>query len=242
MRKEQREVLEIFNNGTYALVDRHTQTGRYAVMKHYNPVTEVGTTTSYFETLGDARKDFAVKTIGVDSATKSICIGLGIHPEKDVALYRSIHEMVEYSDFTSLFHPELIRKCELEQVKNQIQQKEKVCIKTEEDLIQLIEQEGWNVDVSDYDYEIQQESPAGEDFYFCIPRERSLQATLRSIQEYCDWFNPEEHASTMQDARNAPTLDILMEDAKDIEVMLKELSYALEHCEVKNKVMEDRTI
>ena len=92
-----------------------------------------------------------------------------------------------------------------------------------------IERLGWWIEEGDKQIEIGQHSPAGEDFSFCIDPEDPV----GQIRQYADSFDPDEHATMWIEARGhvsgVPTsIRDLIEDAEEIEKMLKDLADALE--------------
>ena len=92
-----------------------------------------------------------------------------------------------------------------------------------------IERLGWWIEEGDKQIEIGQYSPAGEDFSFCIDAED----LVGQIRQYADSFDPDEHAAMWIEARGqvfgVPTsIRALIEDAEEIEKMLKDLADALE--------------
>lgn len=89
----------------------------------------------------------------------------------------------------------------------------------------ICERLGWNITVNKDDVELSQFSPAGEDFYFTADKKNFA----RSIREYAEDFDPDEHAETwvknMHTVRGVPqSIRTLIDDADAIKEMLTELS------------------
>lgn len=96
--------------------------------------------------------------------------------------------------------------------------------------IEICEREGWNVSLDPFEeesVELQQHSPAGEDFSFTVDSTDFVE----SIREYARDFDPEEHAEMWipHRGRNGVPYSIqdLLDDANDIKEMLKNLSDSL---------------
>jgi len=97
----------------------------------------------------------------------------------------------------------------------------------------VIEEHGWNVSDTDWGdgtkgYELQQHSPAGEDFSFCIEADDIPGNVMR---QYLD-FDPDEHIEMWIEARRngvggVPTARELVTDAEAIDGMLHDLACAL---------------
>lgn len=95
------------------------------------------------------------------------------------------------------------------------------------------EELGWSVSYDDNDtVELSQGSPAGEDFYFTVPKLNFCD----EVFDYANDFNPEEHAKENLDMSGAPGLRELLEDADAIKRMLLELSEAL--CKVEREAVQ----
>lgn len=86
-----------------------------------------------------------------------------------------------------------------------------------------IENLGWKV--YEYDktsYELSQYSPMGEDFGFSINGKNDNEL-IEDIESYYYDFDAEEHALMWVGGNGAPSLRFLLQDADDIDLMLKEL-------------------
>ena len=89
---------------------------------------------------------------------------------------------------------------------------------------------GWSVSYDDNDtVELSQGSPAGEDFYFTVPKLNFCD----EVFDYANDFDPEEHAKENLGMSGAPGLRELLDDADAIKRMLLELSEAL--CKVERE-------
>ena len=89
----------------------------------------------------------------------------------------------------------------------------------------ICERLGWNVTVYGNDVELEQSSPAGEDFCFTASKKNFAQ----SIKEYAENFDADEHAEmwveNMHTVRGVPqSIRTLIDDADAIQEMLTELS------------------
>lgn len=109
----------------------------------------------------------------------------------------------------------------------------------------LLEAHDWKIYDGGTSWEIEQYSPAGEDFVFCIQHDKSLEKAVEQICEYAMNFDQEEHiamwleARTVDDNRmNVPSPSELVEDAKEIQGMLDELDYVLDNCTLMEKKQE----
>lgn len=92
------------------------------------------------------------------------------------------------------------------------------------------EELGWSVSYDDNDtVELSQGSPAGEDFYFTVPKLNFCD----EVFDYANDFDPEEHAKENLGMSGAPGLRELLDDADAIKRMLLELSEAL--CKVERE-------
>ena len=92
------------------------------------------------------------------------------------------------------------------------------------------EELGWSVSYDDNDtVELSQGSPAGEDFYFTVPKLNFCD----EVFDYANDFDPEEHAKENIGMSGAPGLRELLDDADAIKRMLLELSEAL--CKVERE-------
>lgn len=115
-------------------------------------------------------------------------------------------------------------------------------LKSLDDLRDLLEAHDWKIYDGGTSWEIEQYSPAGEDFVFCIQHDKSLEKAVEQICEYAMNFDQEEHiamwleARTVDDNRmNVPSPSELVEDAKEIQGMLDELDYVLDNCTLMEK-------
>lgn len=77
--------------------------------------------------------------------------------------------------------------------------------------------------------ELEKQSPAGEDFGFCVSADKFVD----EIVEYAAYFDQEEHVKMFVDAKahgfaGVPSIRELVDDAKAIDDMLRELACALQ--------------
>lgn len=237
----QYETLKMFKNGKVALIDTKDENQRYVVAKHYNEQNQVWDSYRRYDDIKEAEKQFQLEGPVKEGILNYVYLSRDINPKKDLGLCKTVEEKVLYADIEELFNTDFLRECDYEKQLEIIREKEFPVICTMDDLIDVIEEMGWNVRNYEDDLEIAQESNAGEDFFFSVCKEESLQETIEKICECCDYFDPEEHAKMWAECsgtRGVPDLDTLMEDAKDIELSLEELKVALEQCEVKEKEQE----
>ena len=96
--------------------------------------------------------------------------------------------------------------------------------------VDVIENLDWWIDIDFFDdyAEIGYYTSAGEDFFFSVSTD---DLPLR-VSEYYYHFDPEEHVRMWLEAKNSgvdgvPSLWDLIEDAKEIETQLEDLSIAL---------------
>lgn len=94
---------------------------------------------------------------------------------------------------------------------------------------EIIEARGWTIYESNSQVELRQGSPAGEDFSFVADGED----IVRSVQEYAESFDEDEHIELWIDARRSgvggvPSTRELVEDAAAIHQMLSVLSRDLQ--------------
>ena len=104
-----------------------------------------------------------------------------------------------------------------------------------EKLKEIIEKLGWKIDDISFGdgevgWDLQQYSPAGEDFYFSICHNNDVKKAISEISEYAENFDEEEHiemwieAKHHHNVRDIPSAKVLVQDAEDIANMLMELS------------------
>lgn len=122
-----------------------------------------------------------------------------------------------------------------------------------EKLKEIIENLGWNISEAnfgggDIGWELQQYSPAGEDFIFDIEHNNSNKLAIDNIIEFAENFDEDEHIEMWIEARHSgiegiPSIRELVEDAKDIHKMLLKLSnYLTEHvriCSECGEIMQE---
>ena len=100
--------------------------------------------------------------------------------------------------------------------------------------VDICEQLGWNVIKYDKEIELAQYSPVGEDFSFilvCDPND--AEEIISELKDYYESFEPEEHVVEWIDAKKngvigVPDLRTLLDDAEQIDAMIRELAVALE--------------
>lgn len=100
-----------------------------------------------------------------------------------------------------------------------------------EALFQRAESYGWSVDIEDDCVQFEKWSPAGEDFIFTVNNGESI---VESVSEYYDNFDIEGHVKELLIAKDngfagVPDIETLVDDAKEIERMLGELSESFEN-------------
>ena len=91
----------------------------------------------------------------------------------------------------------------------------------------------WRVNECEDEIELEKYSPAGEDFIFSIA---DVDDVPRAVYEYADDFDVNEHIEMWILARRngvsgVPTASELVEDARAIKAMLRELADALTDCD-----------
>ena len=101
-----------------------------------------------------------------------------------------------------------------------------------ESLKRKIEELGWTVSDCEFGpgtpgWEIQQHSPAGEDFIFGIEHGDDPERAVKEIGEYAGSFDIDEHVTMWLDAKGrvsgVPDAVTLVDDARDIKKMLDDL-------------------
>ena len=101
-------------------------------------------------------------------------------------------------------------------------------MKVDPRLISVCEENGWTVNEDDGYVELEQHSPAGEDFYLCVDAEKFTE----NVIDYADSFSPDEHAAEYVPRRGTngipSSIRVLIDDADEIKMMLSELAMALE--------------
>ena len=90
--------------------------------------------------------------------------------------------------------------------------------------------------------ELEKQSPAGEDFGFCVSADKFVD----EIVEYAAYFDQEEHVKMFIDAKahgfaGVPSIRELVDDAKAIDDMLRELACALQNARDSIKTGEKAT-
>lgn len=106
-----------------------------------------------------------------------------------------------------------------------------------EELINKIESQGWKVSQCNYGdgetgLELQQYSPAGEDFIFSICCNNSVDKAIKEIEDYAYYFDEDEHVEMWAEAKyhgngncdDIPSIRELVYDAEAIHNMLRELA------------------
>lgn len=88
---------------------------------------------------------------------------------------------------------------------------------------------GYEIDSENKCIELEQWSPAGEDFVFYVYGD-TVDEIIQAIRDYADDFDIEEHVKMWLDAKEAkvsgvPDVCTLVEDAKAIQEMLNELAW-----------------
>lgn len=104
---------------------------------------------------------------------------------------------------------------------------------TKERIIEIAESYGWKVRIYDAsngktELEFSQGSPAGEDFNFSVYA-TDMSEVPEKIMRYNSSFDPNEHAKmwSQSEMRGVPELDVLVEDSKDIQKMLNQLTVGM---------------
>lgn len=102
-----------------------------------------------------------------------------------------------------------------------------------DELKDFIEDLGWSIYDSDEQYwEIEQYSPAGEDFLFSICHNGDVEKAIIEIKDFCKYFDKDEHVTELFVAKQngfqgVPSATELVADADSIQEMLEDLSYNL---------------
>lgn len=96
----------------------------------------------------------------------------------------------------------------------------------------ICEKLDWQIIEDDDDIELENYSPADEDFIFCVPAENFIEG----VKEYAASFSIDEHVEMWVQARAAgnkgiPSVIELADDARAIDKMLQELAAALAEVE-----------
>ena len=91
---------------------------------------------------------------------------------------------------------------------------------------------GWSLGESDGMVELETWSPAGEDFFFTVPRVD----VVNGVREFSRTFDTEEHVAELLEAKRnglagVPDVKTLVEDADAIREMLEDLADAMEEAE-----------
>lgn len=123
-----------------------------------------------------------------------------------------------------------------------------------EKLKEIIEKLGWKIDNISFGdgevgWDLQQYSPAGEDFYFSICHNNDVATAIKEITQYAeDGFDIDEHIEMWIEAKRNGVRDVpgtreLVNDAEEIKRMLEELSnYLFNHvrvCSECGKIMQE---
>lgn len=100
-----------------------------------------------------------------------------------------------------------------------------------QNLMASAEKNGWSVAVDKgTEWEFQQHSPAGEDFFFTVWSE-NVEDVAYEVRKYAREFDTEEHVKMWVSASNTtsgvPDIRTLLDDAEDIQEMLDDLAIAL---------------
>lgn len=113
---------------------------------------------------------------------------------------------------------------------------------TKDRIIEIAESYGWTVRIYDapggeIELEFSQGSPAGEDFFFCV-YVTDMSEAPEEIKRYNSSFDPNEHAKIWAESsgtRSIPELDVLVEDSKDIQKMINQLTVGMLNDEVNTQ-------
>lgn len=119
-----------------------------------------------------------------------------------------------------------------------------------EDLKNAIENLGWNIFECDVDngtgWELNQHSPAGEDFIFAIEHNNNVEKAIEEINQYAKDFDVDEHIEMWVEARQidnnrlkVPPIRILVEDAENIQEMLDNLSDFCDELDIVQELEEE---
>ena len=102
-----------------------------------------------------------------------------------------------------------------------------------DELEDYLDDKGWSVYKDDDGWDIRQASPAGEDFGFYIEHDGDVEKAVKEIKEYAYDFDIDEHVEMHLGGAGAPSVTVLVEDAKEIQKMLDELADGVNWCEMK---------
>ena len=105
-------------------------------------------------------------------------------------------------------------------------------MKTIEELIQIAENNGWNVDIDEKDYTFAQYSNAGQDFFFTLSA-NTADELITELSDYIEGYNPFDEALLWirdgHGVNGAPyDADDVFNDMKDCKRMMQELLDAWE--------------
>lgn len=109
--------------------------------------------------------------------------------------------------------------------------------------IKACEELDWNVkECDDGTVELQQYSPAGEDFIFYV----NASDFRKEVEDYYEGFDVDEHITMWLEAKQrgvggVPTARELVHDAEAIDEMLKQLSYAVDEVYEQINNTEEQT-
>ena len=126
-----------------------------------------------------------------------------------------------------------------------IENSEKVTLK---DVYKVIENKGWDIHDFEQDgeicLEISQYSPAGENFFFTIFFDGTISDLKHNISDYVYSFDRDEHVRMHlgmwgNDTSGLPSISVLVENAKDIETSLEELSRKVIELSIKGATLKD---
>ena len=82
-----------------------------------------------------------------------------------------------------------------------------------------------HVDESEFDFELEFYSPAGEDFVFSVQAETDMEL-YNELRAYARDFDRDWHVKSVMGMNGAPDLETLVNDAKDIQKLLDSISEA----------------
>lgn len=85
-----------------------------------------------------------------------------------------------------------------------------------------IEELGWFIHKDKDEWELEQWTPAGEDFIVYI-NGKSSETIFESIRDSYEDFDVDEHVREVMNIKGAPCISALVNDAKDIDNMLENL-------------------
>lgn len=240
-----------------ALFESPSSKQPYMIVQDFDLNTQTYSDVSYAETKDSAYGIFAEQSISGNPYMKRGSMeymlkesletqGYPVHREVVEGLYEYV-SMDKSFEKGKLLNPEILEDS-IQELRCQEAYEYKHPIRSLDDIIDILEEYGWNVDkYGDRWMDIRKASGLGEDFGFEIESD-TVESCIQEITSYAQKFDYEDHASLwigMSEEERIRqcvpgTNEDLLEDAKGIQNDLLVLSAALSSCPILEQQIKGR--